>query len=166
MQLGGKKTVWIYPCDRRFLPEAELERVILGETEEDISYDPSFDRYAKKVELEAGDMATWPLNAPHRVENADCMNISLTIEYWTAEIRNAYAIRYANGLLRKAAALRPLAGSVDQNFLNTYPKAALAFLHKNLNLGAATKFERQIRFELDEAEENGLRMVQPYAKAA
>ena len=166
LQLGGRKTIWIYPRDKRFLPEAELERAILGESEEDITYDPSYDSFATRLELEPGDMATWALNAPHRVENADCMNISLTIEYWTTEIRNAYAVRYANGLLRKAAPLRPFAASTEQNFLNVYPKAALAFLHKKLNLGATSKFERQVQFELDTEEETGLRMVEPYRKAA
>ena len=46
-------------------------------------------------------MLHWPLNGPHRVENHDMVNISVTTEHFTKEIRDFYAIVYANGLLRR-----------------------------------------------------------------
>ncbi len=50
-------------------------------------------------------MLHWPLNCPHRVENRDSVNVSLTTEHYTKEIRTSYAVNYANGLLRKSGAV-------------------------------------------------------------
>jgi len=46
-------------------------------------------------------MVHWPLNCPHRVENEDCLNISVTTEHWTTDLRKQYAVNYANGILRR-----------------------------------------------------------------
>lgn len=162
LQLSGKKRVWIYPNSGRFMPEEALEGVILGETEEEIPYDPSFDAEAEMHELSAGDMVTWPLNAPHRVQNLDSLNISVTIEYWTKAIRNAYALRYANGLLRRQFGSRN--PSMHDGPLNTYPKAALALAHRRLKRGDG--FTHKIRFHVDPADDAGVREVDAYDKAA
>lgn len=100
-QIQGKKSVYIYPNTEPFLKDEQLESVFLGVTEEEIEYQSWFDDYAEKIVLEPGQMAHWPLNGPHRVENHDVVNISLTTEHFTKEIRDFYAIIYANGLLRR-----------------------------------------------------------------
>lgn len=162
LQLAGEKRIWIYPNTPKFLPEHELEGIILGETEEEISYDPAYDADAQMCQLGAGDMVTWPLNAPHRVQNLDSLNISVTIEYWTQAIRDAYAIRYANGLLRRRLGVAE--PSLRRHFLNTYPKAAIAVAHRKLKRGAG--FSHKIRFHVNAADENGVREVEAYDKAA
>ena len=40
-----------------------------------------YDRYAQVFDLEPGQMLNWPLNAPHRVENLNFANISMTVYY-------------------------------------------------------------------------------------
>ena len=102
-QIRGLKRVYVYPARPPFLPQAALEKVVIGETHEtDMAYQPWFDDYAKTVDLEPGQMLHWPLNAPHRVENADCLNVSVTTEHWTPQLRNTYAVNFANGMMRKA----------------------------------------------------------------
>lgn len=154
-QIQGKKSIYIYPNSEPFLKDEQLESMFLGLTEEEIEYQSWFDNYAEKVVLEPGQMAHWPLNGPHRVENHDVVNISLTTEHFTKEIRDFYAITYANGLLRslgispsrhsiggtKYAKLAIAAGHkflLRKMFANKSPKAAQDF---KLNLNKPDLFE-------------------------
>ena len=47
----------------------------------------AMDEAAWVRDLSAGEAATWPLYAPHRVENLDEFNLSLEIEFRTWESR-------------------------------------------------------------------------------
>ena len=88
-QIHGRKRVWIYPAAAPCLQPEWLEDIAYTGFEFSLVYDPAFDRMAMVFDLEPGQMLTWPLNAPHRVENADCMNVSVTTEHWTPENRRA-----------------------------------------------------------------------------
>ena len=102
-QIRGEKRVFVYPARAPFLPQAALEKVVIGEAHEtDMGFQPWFDDYAQAIDLAPGQMLHWPLNAPHRVDNADCLNVSITTEHWTDDLRNAYAVNFANGMMRKA----------------------------------------------------------------
>ena len=90
----------------RLTPE-QLENIALYEVEVDMRYDPSYDNDAQLFEIGGGEMLHWPLNAPHRVENLDCLNVSMTTEYWTEAIRRKQMITMANGILRHKAGLAP-----------------------------------------------------------
>ena len=100
-QLRGEKRVYIYPDRQPFLRDSDIENVIRGVTEEEIHYEPWFDEHAIVMDLKPGQMLHWPLNAPHRVDNMDCMNVSITTEHWTPDIRRNFAMRYGNGVLRQ-----------------------------------------------------------------
>src|SRR5690606_14015079 len=99
-QIHGKKRVYVYPAVPPFRRDEDLEQIALYQVEVDIPYDPAYDSHARVFELEGGEMLHWPLNAPHRVETLDCLNISMTTEYWTEPIRRAQMINLANGILR------------------------------------------------------------------
>ena len=58
-------------------------------------------------------MVYWPTNAPHRVENQDCLNISLTIDFLTEPIRRAQIVALANGLLRHRFGWQPRSRSIQ-----------------------------------------------------
>jgi hypothetical protein len=45
-------------------------------------------------------MLSWPLNAPHRVENIEGVNISMTVSFSSPAIRRREILHLANGLLR------------------------------------------------------------------
>jgi hypothetical protein len=100
-QVRGKKRIYIYPNSEPFLMPNEMENVVRAVTEEEITYKEWFDEYAEVYDLEGGQMLHWQLNRPHRVVNLEGMNVSLTTEHWTPEIRRSYAMNYGNGLLRK-----------------------------------------------------------------
>lgn len=101
-QVRGRKKVFVYPNAAPFISQQALEKLVLGEAHEtDLQFQPWFDDHATTFDLNPGQMLHWPHNCPHRVENYDCVNVSLTTEHWTGGLRNAYAVNYANGLLRK-----------------------------------------------------------------
>jgi len=87
-QVEGKKRVYVYPNEAPYLKPQSLESIILGEQEEEIPYERSFDDGAEVYDLKPGEMVHWPLNCPHRVENEDCLNISVTTEHWTTDLRS------------------------------------------------------------------------------
>ncbi len=111
-QIAGKKKVYLYPPVAPFLTPEQLERVALFEVEVDVPYTEWYDEHALTFDLEPGQMLHWPLNAPHRVENYDCLNISMTMEYWSDEIRRAHIVNMANGLLRHRFGVTPRSRSI------------------------------------------------------
>lgn len=125
-QVKGHKDVYIYENTAPFLSDEQLEGIFLGTTEEEIRFEPWYDEFATKVTLSPGEMAHWPLNNPHRVENHDEVNISVTTEHFTTEIRDFYAVIYANGLLRRAG----ISGNRHSVGAMKYAKMALAAAHK------------------------------------
>jgi len=129
-QIEGKKTVYVYPTTEVFMPERSIEKIMLRETDEDMAYQPWYDDFATAVELNPGEMVTWPLYAPHRVANHDMLNISVTMEHWSKPIWNSYAVRYGNGVLRRTLKLDRL--STRSTGFGVYPKAAAAFIWKRL----------------------------------
>lgn len=162
-QVRGEKRVYVYPNRAPFMPESELEGVILGETEEEIHYEPWFDDYAQVFELKPGEMLNWPLNAPHRVENLDCVNVSVTTEHWTTEIRNKYAVRYANGVLRSRLGLSPKGPTTHG--AGFWAKAALAAGVKKAGLLKRFRNERMVTWRLDpNADANMAPIANPYPR--
>lgn len=161
-QIHGEKRVYIYPNKEPYLPQRDLETVILCETEEEIPYERWFDEAAQVYDLQPGDMAQWPLNCPHRVENKDTLSISLTTEYWTNDIRKSYAVNYANGILRRKLGMSNLSNSINGPMV--YPKAALAAAWRKLKLNESKRFVPTIDFAIDPNSETGIVDVPAFAK--
>lgn len=162
-QISGRKRVYVYPNHEPFMEQATMERVVLGTQQEDVPYEEWFDDYAEVYDLEAGQMLHWPLNGPHRVVNEDCMNISVTTEHYTSDIRKQYAVNYANGLIRRYTGAKTL--SADINSPTVYPKAALALAWRKLNLEKKHKFQRMVDFKPDPKADLGFVDVPAFPKA-
>ena len=106
-QIEGTKRVYLYPPVSPFLTPESLEHVALNRDEVGVKYEPWFDDHATVYELRPGQMMHWPLNSPHRVENQDCLSISMTAEYYTRDIRRKQMVNVANGLLREKLGINP-----------------------------------------------------------
>jgi hypothetical protein len=106
-QIEGRKRVYLYPPCAPFLTPQHLEHVALYHDEVGVSYEPWFDEHAMVHELQPGEMMHWPLNSPHRIENLDCLNISMTSEFYTRDIRRKQMVNFANGMLREKLHLNP-----------------------------------------------------------
>lgn len=158
-QVRGRKRVYVYPNAAPFLKRATMERIVLGEADEqEMSYKPWFDEHAEVLDLEPGMMAHWPLNCPHRVVNEDCVNVSFTASHFTPEVRNAYAVNMANGLLRKAG-LKP---AFHVEGASVYLKAALAAAYKLSGLQKANQMSFEIDFRVDPTAPDGFVDIPAY----
>jgi hypothetical protein len=83
--------------------------------DEEIPYSPEFDKYAAVFELGPGDLVWWPQNAPHRIENLDTLNISLSTRYHTETSERRKLIYNANRFFRRQLGFRHL--SVNESGL-------------------------------------------------
>lgn len=99
--IRGAKRIWIYPNDEAHMPQHGMEDIMLKQTTEDLPYQRGWDANAKVFDLEPGMAITWPLHAPHRIENQGTFNVSLSVDYQTWGTRMTNGAHYANGLLRR-----------------------------------------------------------------
>jgi len=104
-QVRGEKSVYLYPTAAPFISAEQLQDIAYDGVEK-IAYDPAFDKQAAVVELKPGEMLHWPLNAPHRVDNGSMMNVSVTTEYLTQEIKRLNQMNLANAILRRRLGLK------------------------------------------------------------
>jgi hypothetical protein len=161
-QMRGVKRVYVYPNKAPFLSQPTMEKVVLGEAHETgMPYEHWFDDYAEKIDLAAGEMLYWPLNCPHRVVNHDCLNVSMTTEHWTDELRNVYAMNYANGILRRFTGAKTL--SRNTSGPSFWGKAALAAAIKKSGLQKLHQRKRLIDFAVDPKAPESVRDIPAYA---
>jgi hypothetical protein len=146
-QIRGRKRIWIYPATEPFLSPTNIENVICGRGEEEVPYEPWFDDHAEIHELEPGDMLHWGLNGPHRVENLDMINVSLTTEHWTPGIRRSFARHYGNGVLRNTLRWRPRSDSTDGP--SFWAKAALTAAWRTSGLHRRQGYKRVLGYRVD-----------------
>jgi hypothetical protein len=105
----GQKRLWIYPADdERFVSQELMEEIFGSAMDEEVPYSPEFDGHAVVYDLEPGDLAWWPLNAPHRIENLDTLNVSLSTRYQTDESQKRKLLYNANRFFRKRLGWRKL----------------------------------------------------------
>lgn len=159
-QIRGEKRVFIYPNKPPFLPEDQIEGIVMGQTEAEIAYEPWFDDYATAFHLEPGEMLHWPLNGPHRVENLDTICVSVTTEHWTRQIRDAYAVRYANGVLRAHLGVTPPPPTTRGPLF--WARAALALGVKKSGALNRYRHEKRIEWALDPGRADAVRPIEPW----
>lgn len=98
--MRGRKRLWIYPRDEAHLPQADMEKIAMKATTEDLPYDRAFDAQAAVFDLEPGQALAWPQHAPHRVENLEGFCVSFSADYQTWSSRFLNGAHVANGVLR------------------------------------------------------------------
>jgi hypothetical protein len=157
----GRKKVWVYPhFDHRFVSQQVVEMVCSGEFTEDVPYDPEFDHYALSFEVEPGQLLTWPQMAPHRVNNLDGLNVSLSTEHKSPTAVRRINLYQANQLLRRSLGCWHHSTSV--NGITAHAKQALA--RANRLVGKLLKKPKQHftyskSFVVDPEAPNGYRVL-------
>jgi len=154
-QIKGEKTMYVYPTGAPYARDEQIEAIVLKETEEEIDYDPAFDADAQIVQMTPGTMANWPQTAPHRIDNGDCVNVSLSCEFMTLPALIHANALYTNGVLRRRHGKSPDIASDGAATKAT--KAAMARALKLFNSGKS--FERKVEptFTVDLNAENSVR---------
>ena len=144
----GRKRFWLYDADNpKHLPDRVLEGVVLRESEEEIAYDPSWDAEARIIDLEPGDAVSWPQNAPHRVDNLDGLNVSITTDYFTPEAQRKYGVYFTNGLMRRLLGVKPRSSATRGPF--ALAKCLAAFALKKLGIHRVQERDMLQSFLLD-----------------
>jgi hypothetical protein len=156
-QIRGRKRIWIYPPSEPFLCPSNVENVVRSLDKEDVPYQPWFDEHAEAYVMEPGDMLHWALNGPHRVENYDVLNVSLTTEHWTDEIRRSYAMNYGNGVLRRDAKWRPRSRNTSGPAF--WAKAGLTAAYRFSGVQKKASYQRVLSYRLDPAAPLGRTLV-------
>jgi hypothetical protein len=145
-QIAGRKRFYLYPNSAPFITAENLEDIALFDVEVDIPYERWYDEHAQVFELSPGQMLSWPLNAPHRVENVEGVNVSMTVSFSSAETRRREIVHMANGLLRHRFGHAPRSRSTDGP--GFYAKAVLQkllrdgrWVHEQRALRRAVEFQ-------------------------
>jgi len=123
LHVKGRKRFRIYPPRGPWLSSEAMENILHRTQTEDVPFDPSWDRDAAMVDLAPGDFVSWPLHAPHRVENLDGLNVSITCEVVTGASVMQNAVLHANGAMRRMG-FEPRSTRADG--LQAYAKLAVS----------------------------------------
>lgn len=107
VQVRGVKTLHLYPTGAPYAGAEQVEAIALRLQDEELTFRQGFEAGAEVIELHPGMALTWPQNAPHRVENADCLNVSLSCEFMTLPALLRANALYTNGQLRRRLGLDP-----------------------------------------------------------
>lgn len=154
-QVRGVKRVYVYPPTAPFMTPEQIERIVLTGLEVSMDYESWYDEYALAVDLQPGEMMHWPLHSPHRVDNHDCLNVSLTTEYWTRPIRRKVMMNAGNAVLRSKLGITPQSHATSGP--GFWAKAALqAGARRAGLLDKQRKASKPITFRLDPAKPGAL----------
>lgn len=131
--IRGRKRVWVYPAlDERYMRREHLEDICAGVRHEYLPYEHDYDQAALVYDLEPGQWAAWPQNAPHRVTNLDSLNVSLSTEHFTRQSRRRVQVYAANHFFRTRLGLRHL--SQRENGVGAAMKTAIQHLARKFGL--------------------------------
>ena len=159
--IRGNKRVILYPHTQSILPDVEYETFMYKTTEDYLPYDASMEEEAESFDLEAGDMITWALNRPHRVENQSYC-VSVTTEYSTRESSIKNAGMYTNAVLRQKLGLNPSWVSASQ--AEKIIKAGLGKVLRKIGVLDTLKPEDMVSFTIDKTVPGFVRDIEPYVR--
>ncbi|MEC7797918.1 MAG: transcriptional regulator [Pseudomonadota bacterium] len=153
--MRGRKRIYVYPGDERRLPERNMEQVVARQTTEELPYDLAFEREAQIIDLEPGRALTWPLYAPHRVENLDrfCVSLSMDFQTWPSRFRNGAL--FTNAVLRSRGGRPRCTDAMGTPELAARWAASLALKRAGLLKSRIAHFERDFEPQIGAADGAG-----------
>ena len=159
--IRGQKRVILYPQTESILPDEEYETFMYKVTEDYLPHDPSMEEETESFDLKEGEMITWALNRPHRVENQSYC-VSVTTEYSTHESRVKNAAMYTNAVLRQKFGLSPSWQSASQP--EKYIKAGIGKILRRIGILDTLQPEDMVSFTIDKSTPGFIRDVKPYLR--
>ncbi|WP_447909337.1 transcriptional regulator [Brevundimonas bullata] len=153
--LRGRKRIFVYPGDEAHLPERNMEQVVARQTTEELPYTRAFEDDARIMDLEPGQALTWPLYAPHRVENLDrfCVSLSMDFQTWPSRFRNGAL--YTNAVMRSRGGSPRFTDQMGQGELAARWAASLALRRMGALKNRIAHFERDFEPEVGVADGAG-----------
>lgn len=157
----GQKTVHIWPVNQEFIPDRAVEATLTNMIEDDLPYTTAFEEHSTVLRLQPGQGATWPLNAPHRVDN-ETFCVSVTTEYSTTESAMKSAAMMSNATLRRYFGMNPLYerdGAVARRL-----KSVAGRVIRKTPLAADTTRADMVTFKIDANVDGYLVDVEPFER--
>lgn len=157
----GPKRIFLYPVEQKFIPDESYERAITNVLEDDLPYDPDYDKDAIVLDLDEGQAVSWPLTAPHRVDNHGFC-VSVTTEFSSKESIMKNAAMTANATLRRKF---PLSSSwSNQSKINRLSKSILGIALKKTGFVSESNEKDYVSFKVDPVAKGGIVNVQPFER--
>lgn len=166
--LRGRKRVWVYPYDDRFVSQINMERLVAGEMSEDMPYEPWFKDFALSFDVEPGQILTWPQNTPHHVTNLEGLNVSLSTEHRNPVAKRRVNVHHANRLLRRKFGFQKLSDSpygVSAHVKEAITRGYFAMDKVFGKGGKVEHFAYKKRFLVDPSAPEGYTMVDGESKS-
>ena len=153
--LRGRKRLFVYPGDEAHLPEHAMEQIVARQAAEDLPYNRAFEADAQVIDLRPGEALTWPLYAPHRVENLDkfCVSLSMDFQTWSSRMRNGAL--YTNAVIRSRGGAPRFTDGMATPELAARWAASLALRRVGGLKSKIARFERDFEPELGVADGAG-----------
>jgi len=159
--IRGPKRIFFYPVEDKFISDESYERAVTNMLEDDLPYDASFDEYATVIDLKEGQAVSWPLSAPHRVDNHGFC-VSVTTEFSSQESAMKNAAMIANATLRNKFGVSP--SWTKQSRINRLSKSALGLTLKKFKLAVNTQHTDFVTFKVDPNADGAVVDVEPFIR--
>jgi len=157
----GQKTVHVWPLSQTFIPDRAIEATLTNRLDDDLPYTSEFEEHATTLRLQPGQGATWPLNAPHRVDN-ETFCVSVTTEYSTTESAMKSSAMMTNALLRRYVGLNPL--YERDGLLSRRVKSVAGRALRKTPLAKDTTHKDMVTFKIDPSVPGYLVDVEPFER--
>lgn len=151
--LRGRKRLWIYPADEAHAPQKHMEAVTMRLKTEELPYDQAMDARATVYDLEPGWAATWPIHAPHRVDNLGEFNVSFSADYQTWPSRWTNGAHIASGVMRRWGLPAPNLRRTPMPAQAGLWAASVAMKKAGLVQSKIAKFERSFDLAKDDPDQ-------------
>ena len=157
--LRGEKTIWLWPNSQRDkAPQSVVEDIFARTASEELPFHREYEADAERFDLTPGMVVSWPHNAPHRVENKDSVNVSISTSVETRLSERRRMIYCSNRMLRKFAGNRQF--STDElGMLPASKRLALRVARRSGMFPDPPHPVYKTRFQIDPEAENGMRIL-------
>lgn len=154
--LRGRMRLRIYPNDQRFVDRSAHRQITDQQTHQRLYFEPSFDRHARVINVEPGQMISWPQPMPYRIENVEGLNVSLRLVFHTSRSTRQSNVHAVNRFLFALSLDRFCDDRIDG--LAASLKHALATLIRRSDQGSGQK-QPAPTFQLDTDSPSGVRSL-------
>lgn len=159
--IRGHKRIYVYPMTEDFLRDEDYETYMYSQTEDYLPYTKDMEKSAQCIDLHENELVTWPLNAPHRVENMSFC-VSVTTEFPTKESRLKNSAMYANAVLRRNHGRTP--NWHKASMPEKIAKAAIGKMWRNMGVLDGLKPADVVSFTVDKNAPDYVRDIEPYQR--
>lgn len=164
--IRGRKRIYVYPAgDRRLVPLEIMEDIFASVADEEMPFDPTFDDAATAYDLNPGDVASWPHNAPHRVVNSGTFNVSLSTNHWTEASEHRKLVYVSNRFFRRRFGIPTR--STREDGLWTRGKCFSYLVCRRLGLDKTkTTFKYEAKYRVDPSAPLGITPLKEASRTA